>query len=400
MRLAVYHNLPSGGALHVLESFLRHVELERVELFLPETANDRFVQLSRHAARTTRIPARIPRRRYAEYVIPRVAPACGRAAARAIDAGRFDAALVGASTLTQAPEVLPYLRTPSLYYAPEHRRAQYDRRVDHPRRTMRALAFDASYAPLEAWLKRFDRTSIGRATSVFTHSRFAAENLRRVYGVDAAVVRLGVDATLYRPLRRPRERLVLSVGALDPRKGHQFVIEALAAVPPARRPRLAVVGDRGDYESELRRLAGRAGVELRVERDLPFEALVDLYNRAAVLAAGQVEEPLGLVTLEAMACETPVVAVAEGGLRETVENGRTGLLTPRDPLAFGDALQRVLDDPELAARLGRQGRAHVLEHWRWSDTARAICWLLERTAGEVNGPRRARRGRRAWAAPG
>ncbi|HEU0317526.1 MAG TPA: glycosyltransferase, partial [Solirubrobacteraceae bacterium] len=71
----------------------------------------------------------------------------------------------------------------------------------------------------------------------------------------------------------------------------------------------------------------------------------------------------------AMACATPVVAVAEGGLVETVRHDDTGLLVARDPAALGGALARVLDDPQLAGRLGAAGRARVVADWSWERTA-------------------------------
>src|SRR4051794_17106513 len=121
MRLALYHNLPSGGALRVLEAFVRHqCSRHRIELFLPDSANDEFVRLSQYAAATHRFPTpRIPPKigKFTElYGISRL----GRTVARSIDAGRFDALLACASQVTQSAEILPYLSTPTVYYAPEH----------------------------------------------------------------------------------------------------------------------------------------------------------------------------------------------------------------------------------------------------------------------------------------
>ena len=349
-----------------------------MELFLPSTANDEFVSLSSFAERVHRFDFGDPVA-LGGYRIIRVASHWGRGVAERIDAGGFDAVLTGASWITTAPEILPHLRTPSLYYSPEHRRADYDRPAISPSVGRRLL--EVPQMPLWRWVRRFDRRAIHEATGVFTHSRFIAGKLSQIYGIEASVVPLGVDTELYAPSGVRREGFVLSVGALDPRKGHQLVIESLATVPAGHRPRLVVVGDRGDFGPELERLAVARAVDLELAVDRPFDEVVGLYNRAGVLAAGQVEEPFGLITLEAMACGTPVVAVAEGGFLETVEDGRTGLLVPRDPARFGEAIATVLGDPQLAARLGREGRDKVSGRWRWSHTASRIDGLLDDVRG-------------------
>lgn len=102
------------------------------------------------------------------------------------------------------------------------------------------------------------------------------------------------------------------------------------------------------------------------------DQLVELYNQARVTLYAPVREPFGLVPLEAMACATPVVAVQEGGIPETVLSGQTGLLVPRDPQQFAAAVQRLLADPELAAAYGQAGRQQVLLHWTWEQAAQTV----------------------------
>jgi glycosyltransferase involved in cell wall biosynthesis len=98
-----------------------------------------------------------------------------------------------------------------------------------------------------------------------------------------------------------------------------------------------------------------------------------------------VREPFGLVALEGMAAGVPVVAVDEGGFRETIRDGLTGLRVARDPAAFGEALRTVLDDPALAARLRGAALAEVREHWGWERTAAGYDQLLLGLA--ATGPR-------------
>lgn len=381
MKVALYHNLPSGGALRVLEAWLRLSRAgHHVELFLPETANDDFVPLSPYAKATHRFPAPAVRGKLGNFTQLSEISKMGKQIAAAIDDGDFDAVYACASQLTQAAEVLPSLKTPSLYYGPEHFRALYDKAVIRPHG--KELIKQTVLAPRRRWLKRFDRRAIQSATRAMAHSKFSAGILHETYGVQADVVYLGVDSDQYQPGPAKRQPFVLSVGALAPVKGHQFVIESLGTLPAEQRPALTVIGDRGEYGEELKRLAQVAGVDLTLKHGIPFPEVVKLYGQATLLAAGQYQEPFGLITLEAMASRTPVVAVREGGLAETVTDQRTGLLTPRDPRAFGVAIKQVMDDPKLAAKLGAAGRADVEARWQWQATADKVDALLAQVATE------------------
>ena len=74
-------------------------------------------------------------------------------------------------------------------------------------------------------------------------------------------------------------------------------------------------------------------------------------------------EPFGIVPLESMACETPVVGICEAGLRESIVNNETGILTERDPTEFGRAVESLLENENVRRRMGESGRQHILDHW-------------------------------------
>src|SRR5262249_55252191 len=102
----------------------------------------------------------------------------------------------------------------------------------------------------------------------------------------------------------------------------------------------------------------------------PVDEVVQLYSHAAVFACPSVYEPFGLINLEAMACQTPVVASAVGGILEVVEDGRTGLLVPpASPDDLAASIRRVLDDRELASALAQAGRRRVEERFSWASVA-------------------------------
>jgi glycosyltransferase involved in cell wall biosynthesis len=219
---------------------------------------------------------------------------------------------------------------------------------------------------------RLDRRNARAATMVLTNSEQTRRNIRRHYRRDAAVCYLGVDAARFAPdAGAGGPDYVLSVGAIEPHKGYDFLIRSLALLPERSRPRLIIAGntDSGGHGQYLRRVAGARGVRLELLTDVPHQRIVELYRGARAFVYAPHQEPFGLAVLEAMACALPVVAVAEGGPRETVVHEATGLLAPRDEEAFAGALARIVGDPVLARALGGAGRQQVESHWTWEAAA-------------------------------
>jgi glycosyltransferase involved in cell wall biosynthesis len=107
-----------------------------------------------------------------------------------------------------------------------------------------------------------------------------------------------------------------------------------------------------------------------VQEMLARPDVIQMYSHAAVFCCPSVYEPFGIINLEAMACETPVVASAVGGIVEVVEDGKTGLMVPpAQPEVLADALGRVLKNPELGRRMGKAGRARVEAKFSWASVA-------------------------------
>jgi starch synthase len=99
--------------------------------------------------------------------------------------------------------------------------------------------------------------------------------------------------------------------------------------------------------------------------------VIQLYSHATVFACPSVYEPFGIINLEAMACETAVVASATGGILEVVEDGKTGILVPpSNPGELAQALNRLVTNPDEAAAMGRAGRQRVEDTFSWAAVAR------------------------------
>ena len=197
--------------------------------------------------------------------------------------------------------------------------------------------------PVMGVLARWDRATAGRVDRFLANSQYVAARIGRYYNRRSAIVYPPVDTDFYSPDSRSRSRGFLIVSALVPYKRLDV---ALAACRRLNAP-LTVVGT-GPEEARLRALAGPGVRFLGWQSD---EQIRTLYrSSAATLLPGT--EDFGIVPVESQACGTPVVALDDGGARETVIDGRTGVLVPEaTPEAFAAGLTRVLDstfDPAAA----------------------------------------------------
>jgi glycogen(starch) synthase len=200
----------------------------------------------------------------------------------------------------------------------------------------------------------------------------------------APVTYSGIDRADFPP-RDPRDGFswrLAYVGRIDPRKGIDSVLHALAHCPPSSTLDLVGRGDSG-HLAELEDLADRLGLAGRVRfSSASRRGVAATYAAAdAVVFPSAWQEPFGLVPVEAMATGTPVVAAATGGAAEFLVDGDNCLLVPpRDPIAIAAALSRLADDPELRARLVAGGHRtadeldvdHLATHlWAWHAWAAA-----------------------------
>jgi alpha-maltose-1-phosphate synthase len=213
------------------------------------------------------------------------------------------------------------------------------------------------------------------------------------------VVHNGIDTTQYAPdhrtdvLRRlgidPDRPSVVYVGRITRQKGLVYLLRAAESLPAGvQLVLLAGAPDTPEIAREVEELAGELsrsrGDVVWVEQMLPRPEVIQVLTQATVFVCPSIYEPMGIVNLEAMACETAVVATATGGIPEVVADGSTGLLvpiaqaadgsgTPLDPARFvadlAAAIADVLADPDRARAMGQAGRQRAVEHFSWSAIA-------------------------------
>ena len=216
-----------------------------------------------------------------------------------------------------------------------------------------------------------------RLDGLFTSSTVSAREIRRDFRVPVERIRMvanGVDTNLFRATpgaeRNPNE--ILCVGrASDPNKGIGNLIEALARLP--RNLRLTLVDD--DHPDSLARKRARqlgCADRLHITGRIDNDELVRRYQHASLVVVPSRYEGFGLPAVEAMACETPVVACAAGALTEVVGAAGGGVLVPPDePDALASAIADLMARPETRSVLGKRGSLRVNEAYAWPRVARA-----------------------------
>lgn len=272
-------------------------------------------------------------------------------------------------------------------------------------------------ADVAAWA---ERTAIEAADAVVAVSTEMRRDLLRHYSIAPARVHVipnGVDIETYRPVpgRTRLERFgvdpgrpyVLFVGRISRQKGLLHLIRAIPDLAPGTQVVLcAGTPDTPEFGREVEAAVARVQAErpgvVWIPEMVDRATAVELYSHAAVFCCPSVYEPFGLINLEAMACEVPVVATAVGGISEVVVDGETGRLVsvdlvehdgvvePRDPGGFARDLARavngLLADSALRRTMGVKGRQRAEALFSWAAVARRTYALYQALASAGGRP--------------
>ena len=281
-----------------------------------------------------------------------------------------------------------------------------------PLRPWKAEQLGGGYA-----LSRFcEQISLTAADRIIAVSEGMARDIVACYpSIDLERIRVvhnGIDPSEYRPdrgtdvLKRygvdPAKPSVVFVGRITRQKGVPYLLDAALSFDPAAQlvlcagaPDTPEIGR--EVAEKVDKVAQERGNIIWIEKMLERNEVVQLLTHATVFVCPSVYEPLGIVNLEAMACETAVVATATGGIPEVVADGVTGLLVPfegsggapSDPARFAadfaERVNRLLADPAEAERFGKAGRQRALDEFSWPAIAGQTARLYAELAAETKG---------------
>jgi alpha-maltose-1-phosphate synthase len=247
-----------------------------------------------------------------------------------------------------------------------------------------------------------EKTALQMADAIIAVSGATKHDIERLFDVDPArvhVIHNGIDFNQYRKIQSntalkrygidSAKPYVLFVGRITRQKGFQHLVRAIQFMDRDFQIVLcAAAPDTPEMGEEMRVAVERAQAQrpgiIWVDEMVDQHSTCELYSHAAVFICPSIYEPFGIINLEAMACETAVVASSVGGIKEVVVAGETGFLVPLEqmnespfeatnPEKFArDLAERVnelMRDPQLRERFGKAGRERVEQHFSWSAIA-------------------------------
>ena len=261
---------------------------------------------------------------------------------------------------------------------------------------------------LSCWI---EKTALENADAIIAVSRSTRDDVLRLFNVEptrVVVIPNGIDTEEYHPVHDPdaitqfgidpNRPFVLFVGRMTRQKGLYYLLQAIPHLDPSLQivlcagdaDTLAMQRELEDMVQELQN--HREGI-IWIPKMVSRQTTIALYSYAAIFCCPSIYEPFGIINLEAMACGTPVVGSAVGGICEVVVDGETGFLVdphlsldpPHDPVAparfergLADAINRLAADPALRERMGQAGRERVERHYSWRSIAQQTYDLYRR----------------------
>ena len=258
--------------------------------------------------------------------------------------------------------------------------------------------------------KWLEKTAIEMSDAVIAVSEETRKDVLSLFDVAPERVKIiynGIDPTEYYPRQSmdqlvrydidPKRPYVLFVGRIARQKGIIHLVNAVQYMDKGFQIVLcAGAPDTAEIAAEMKKDVAEAqskhGDVIWIEEMVPKAAVYELYTHAAVFCCPSIYEPFGIINLEAMACETAVVATAVGGIKEVVVDGETGFLVPLeqmtespfeplDPQKFSHDLAAKINilmaNPELREKFGKAGRKRALEKFSWSSIAAETKKLYE-----------------------
>ncbi|WP_153631646.1 glycosyltransferase [Prolixibacter sp. SD074] len=228
--------------------------------------------------------------------------------------------------------------------------------------------------------------NLNNAKVILSTSHSMANETKKYINKDIEITPFGVDVNRFKKLPNvERDELIIgNVKSLAPIYGIDILIRSFNQIlkkNPTQNLRLQIIGE-GPEKENLQTLAR----SLNIEEYVDFLGKIDnselplYYNKFALTVSPSISESFGVVAIEAMACECPVVVSDADGFSEVVKDTETGYIAPKKDIeATADAIQKLLDDSTLRARMGKKGRERVLQLYNWEENVDNMINIYKKT---------------------
>ncbi|MCL6096822.1 MAG: glycosyltransferase family 4 protein [Patescibacteria group bacterium] len=354
MKIAFFHELtPLSGARKVIEEYGKNLKVKHeIDLFYVDDVEDRkikrifnkvyFFEFKNKKWRGGDWKGKI----YSDFLELIKLYFLHKKIAGIINKGDYDFVFVNPSKFTQAPFLLRMV-SKTIYFCQEPLRMVYDPLFKLPENL---IFFKKLYEKINRFNRRLiDKKNINKAKIVLANSLFSKDNIKKAYGLNAQLCYLGVDTDKFKPLKFKKTADLLFIGAEEFIEGFDLLSDTLSLYKNAPLLKFVARDINGIGISE--------------------ENLITEINKSKIVLALSMSEPFGLIPIESMACEVPVIAVNEGGFKESVVNGKTGFLIERKPEQLEDRIDLLLSEDRLRIEMGKSGRKLVLGKFTWEKSA-------------------------------
>jgi glycosyltransferase involved in cell wall biosynthesis len=390
MRIAVWHNLHSGGGSRALQYHIQGLveKGHEVEVWADAPDASGFMNLPLNV-KLHKIPLLYSeqqpslRERFASFFFEKdsnmkaMEKHCQKCAS-AINEGNFDVLFANSCIYYGVPFISQFVKIPKILYLGEPNRYLYEAM---PEQVWEAPTETLSKANPKFWVHFFsnlwrtnklrvyvreERKNFQAFDKVLVNSHFSMESCKKTYGLLSEVCYLGVDNTMFTPttISAPHKPYIVGLGGFYGHKNPELAIKAVAEIKE-NRPKLLWIGNMVDekYWSEMLALARSLDVVLELKKMVTDQQLVKLLGGAVCMIYSSNLEPFGFAPLEANACGIPVVAVAEGGVRETIIHGKNGFLVNQNPAEIAIYIQQLMNNVALRSEMSDFSIKNVQENW-------------------------------------
>jgi glycosyltransferase involved in cell wall biosynthesis len=398
MKIAVWHNLPSGGGKRALYNHVKALKEKGhyLEAWTTDMSSEDYLPLSdfiiEHRKsikddfdKTYRIsnPLKSEQKRIEIY--------CNhyKECVKEIEDAQFDIVFANSCIYSYLPYISQFTKLPKIVYLGEPFRPYYEALPENIwQAPYKKLILKKIKRLYKDYLINYSRRlrvlqeieSAKRYDTILVNSLFSRESVLRAYGVDSTVCYLGIDANYFIHNNVNKKNYVVGLGSISFNKSVHKAIEIIGAIPREVRPVLKWVANSINqrYFDEMILLAKKLDVDFQPFIKIEDIELIEIISNAAVMLYTSRLEPFGLAPLESNACGTYVVAIAEGGVRESISNGKNGsLINSYKLIEFVNEIVPFIADVNYALKKGLEARNYVIENWNENMMAKNICSEIE-----------------------
>ena len=403
MRIAVWHNLHSGGGSRALQYHIHGLISagHEVEIWadapdangfmkLPDGVKLHKVPLSyneKQPSFTEKLSSLFFEKDLNIFSMEEHCQQC----ANEINQGGFDVLFANSCHYYGVPFIAKYIKIPKILYLGEPNRYLYEAM---PEQVWEAPDKVLSKLNTKFWVYLFsntwrtnklrvyvreERKNFQAFDKVLVNSYFSMESCKKAYGLPSEVCYLGVDNELFKPINVSFTKpYVVGLGGFYAHKNPELAIQAVGKITK-NRPKLLWIGNMVDdeYWDGMVELARSLDVVLEVKKMVTDTQLVELLNGAICMIYSSNLEPFGFAPLEANACGTAVIAVAEGGVRETIIHGKNGFLSDSKPEEIAKYIDQLIDNHELKKEISKFSIDNVRQNWTLAQCSERINLAIE-----------------------